>query len=125
MRTVFVFLGILFGLTVSSALAQHNAVGQAYVTELTAVADALESVHDDASAAEAAEAMGAAIERMEPLAEEIKGWSNAEKQSFYFTFGEDVMAQHERIGKGLEAMLNQPERFEAFYRRIKEMPRIN
>jgi hypothetical protein len=106
------------------ALAQDSTAEQ-YLAEMTIIAEALEGITDDASARTASETMGAALARLEPVAEEMQAWSEDEKMNFVRSYPEQYMGVHTRISRALSMMVQYPERMELFLEHMKNMPRLD
>lgn len=117
---------IMAGLILLSlpALAQDSTADQ-YLAEMMIIAEALEGITDDASARAASEAMAAALARLEPIAEEMQAWSDAEKRNFVLTYPEEYRLVQVRVSNALMQMVQNPEYMELFIEHMKNMPRIN
>ena len=107
-----------------AALAEGSTV-EKYLTEITIIAEALEGITDDTSAAAASEVMGAALARLEPISEEMQAWSEEEKMNFVRSYPEEYMGVHMRISRALSAMISHPERMELFLEHMKNMPSLD
>ncbi len=116
------FIGLLF--LAGTALAQDSAADQ-YLAEMNIIADALEGIHDDESAEEALVLMAAALARLEPIAEQMRAWSDAEKMNFIRTNMEQYQIVQIRISNALMQMVQNPEYMELFIEHMKNMPRID
>ncbi len=92
MKPLRMILSALCGalLFAGGALAGDSTAEQ-YLAEMAIIAEALEGISDDASASEAAKAMGAALARLEPISEEMQAWSEAEKMNFVRSYPEEYM----------------------------------
>ncbi|MCH8348573.1 MAG: hypothetical protein IH901_08800 [Proteobacteria bacterium] len=126
MKPLRMILSALCGalLFAGGALAGDSTAEQ-YLAEMAIIAEALEGISDDASASEAAKAMGAALARLEPISEEMQAWSEAEKMNFVRSYPEEYMGVHMRISRALSLMVQYPERMELFIDHMKNMPRLD
>lgn len=122
LRMILAAAGLL--LLVLPALAGGSTV-EKYLAEMTIIAEVLEGISDDASAAAASEAMGAALARLEPISEEMQAWSEEEKMNFVRSYPEEYMGVHSRISRALSLMVQYPERMELFIDHMKNMPSLD
>ena len=126
MKPLRMILSALCGaLLFAGAALAEDSLANKYLTEITIIAEALEGITDDTSAAAASEVMGAALARLEPISEEMQAWSEEEKMNFVRSYPEEYMGVHMRISRALSAMISHPERMELFLEHMKNMPSLD
>jgi len=121
--------GILSALAVLVILAApasgQEAAADRYLAEMNTIADALDGITDQQSAAAAAETMGAALARLGPISAEMQAWSEDEKMNFLRNYSEAYIGAHTRISQALAKMVQYPERMKLFTEHMKNMPRLD
>lgn len=122
-RTFKGILVILLAVWAFEAGAQTDLANE-YLKEMNLMADALESVTDDASAQAAAEKMSGALGRLQVLVDDTKTWSDAEKQTFFLQNHNEFIAVQTRMSNALLRMVHNPEYMELFSEQMQKMPKV-
>ncbi|MHA1543611.1 MAG: hypothetical protein ACTSU8_00565 [Alphaproteobacteria bacterium] len=115
------FLVILLVGWAFNAEAQSNSF-EKYLREMEQIVTAMESIHDEASAARAAEIMGASFARIEPLLQGMDSWNEAEWKYFALNYSEDFSNVSMRMSNSLMRMVQNPDYMDLFIEHMQNMP---
>jgi hypothetical protein len=115
------FLVILLVGWAFNAEAQSNSFEQ-YLREMEQIVTAMERIHDEASAARAAEIMGASFARIEPLLQGMDNWGPSEWEYFALNYSEDFNNVYMRMSNSLMRMVQNPDYMDLFIEHMQNMP---
>lgn len=118
LRIFVIILAAGWALNVS---AQSNEFEQ-YLREMEQIVTAMEGIHDDASAAKAAELLGVSLARMEPLLKDMDNWNEAQWTYFGLHYSDDFDAVSMRMSNSIMQMINNPNWLELFAEHLQNMP---
>lgn len=109
------------------ALTKEQKMANIYLTELTAIGDALTSVSDDASAQKAAQAIASASQTMEAAKAEFGDeLSGQQAMAIFMPRQQEFIAAQQKISSGMSQIaMTHPEFLQMISNEMKNMPAMN
>jgi hypothetical protein len=115
---------LLLIFTISTAEAQSAEIGQAYIEQLNVIADALDTIDDEASAREAAVEIGAANMELEEIADSMQGLSDNEMLAMVQSIAPQLTEIQGRIATTMQRLSANPEYFSIIGDELSNMPNM-
>jgi hypothetical protein len=119
------FVAVLALAGCGSSEKSANDVGQTYVTTLDRVADALESVKDEASAKKAASEIAKANDVMQSMVDEINSMSQTEQVMMVQKNAAKMAEAETRISQAMQKIVSDnPQLLDVIGSEIQDMPKL-
>ena len=115
------------GKTVSASKAKSGGeIADVYVSQLTKIADAVESVEDEKTAKKAAKAIASASKELEALAEKVETMDQTKQAMIFATRAQDFMGPQVRLATAMQKMATEnPEHMELIQAELEKLPEFS
>jgi len=115
---------LLLVFSISTVEAQSAEIGQAYLEQLNVIADALDTIDDEASARAAATEIGEANVEMEAIADSMQGLSDNEMLAMVQSIAPQLQEIQARIAATMQRLSANPEYFSIIGDELSNMPNL-
>lgn len=125
MKRLAAIVGVVVAVTFAGCGGSSSDVGQAYVDQLSHVADALDSVKDEASAREAAHEIAKANTKIQKMVNDIDAMDQAHQMTLFQKHAAEMSKLERRISQSVQRIVaKDPKLLGIVGSEIQDMPRI-